>query len=431
MTVWFDITSLYYWNRPVTGVTRVELECARVLLESESHRVQFVQFESRNKAFIVCDSSALRSRLAHLDRLEGHSPGKFRLFLKRVLALLPDQTQTSLLKFLALPHLFWGRLWDLFQGDSLNAVSTSVFENGDCLITVGFNLASEQFKALAALRSRIDLRVVSCCHDLIPWVRPDLTLDRIRRPFLIYLDQLVEISDHVVCNSVCTARDLGRYLETKSYVPSISVIRLGSRMGQTPNPMPSMAITSILDQPFILFVSTIERRKNHQILLDAYRGLLSQGKTDLPMLVIVGMRGWGAEHFFEKLDADPDLARYVTLLHHVSDSDLSVLYQKTLFTVYPSLYEGWGLPVAESLAYAKFCIASDAASVPEVGGDLVRYCSPEDPAAWALAIHRFASHPEELLAKEEKIRKDYDPPEWRETVAQIMRVAMSSRGEMP
>jgi glycosyltransferase involved in cell wall biosynthesis len=70
------------------------------------------------------------------------------------------------------------------------------------------------------------------------------------------------------------------------------------------------------------------------------------------------MRGWGAERFFQKLEAEPDVARYVTLLHHVSDNDLAVLYQKSLFTLYPSLYEGWGLPVAESLAYGKVCIAS-------------------------------------------------------------------------
>ncbi len=424
MPVWFDVTSLFSWNRPVTGVTRVELECARGLLKSKDHKVRFVVFETRSKQFIACDQSALSDRIAYLDRLEGHPSGRLRTFLKALLAILPDRTQTFLLNVLGLPGRSFTYIRARLRGGPVTRHTGSVFQEGDCFVTVGFDLSSEQFKRLSVHRQRIQLRVVSCCHDLIPWVRPDLTLDRIARPFLRYLDQLVEISDHVVCNSTCTARDLGRYLQTKSHVPSLSVIRLGSRIGQTQLASPSMAITSIIDRPFILYVSTIERRKNHEILLDAYHGLLSQGVTQLPMMVLVGMRGWGAERFFQKLEAEPDVARYVTLLHHVSDNDLAVLYQKSLFTLYPSLYEGWGLPVAESLAYGKVCIASDAASVPEVGGDLVRYCSPEDASAWGLAIHDFVSHPERVAAKEKKIRKAYDPPEWSETVAQIMEVAI-------
>lgn len=313
----------------------------------------------------------------------------------------------------------------------LSAGSDSVFARGDGFITVGFDLASAQFKTLSLLRKRLDLRVMSCCHDLIPWVRPDLTLDRITGPFLQHLDELVETSDHVLCNSLCTAKDLRRYLETKSPSPAISVIRLGSRIGQKALALPSSVITSILDHPFILYVSTIERRKNHEILLDAYRELLDQGTTELPMLVLVGMRGWGAERFFKKLDADADVARFVKLLHHVGDNDLSVLYQKTLFTVYPSLYEGWGLPVAESLAYGKYCIASDAASIPEVGGKLIRYCSPGDAVAWAEAIHELATHPEKLSEAEAMIRLDYVPPEWCETVAQILRVSTRLNENVP
>jgi glycosyltransferase involved in cell wall biosynthesis len=87
------------------------------------------------------------------------------------------------------------------------------------------------------------------------------------------------------------------------------------------------------------------------------------------------------------------------------------------------------LPVAESLAYRKFCIASDAASVPEVGADLVRYCDPQDASAWGEAIFRFASHPEAIAAEEEKIRQGYHPPEWHDTVTQIMQaVGPSEKG---
>jgi glycosyltransferase involved in cell wall biosynthesis len=343
--------------------------------------------------------------------------------------MLPDRAQTSLLIALSVPGRLIEKLQGSFRPKSLARDSASVFKNGDCFVTVGFNLGAEQFNVLCAIRQRIDLRVISCCHDLIPWVRPDLTLDRITRPFLRYLGELIQTSDHIVCNSACTARDLRHYLGTEPSPPSISVIRLGSRIGQTQVATPSINISSILDRPFILYVSTIERRKNHEILLDAYRGLLNQGITDLPVLLLVGMRGWGAERFFQKLDADPEVAEYAKLLHHVGDNDLALLYQKALFTVYPSLYEGWGLPVAESLAYGKLCIATNAASVPEVGGDLIQYCSPEDASAWGAAIFRFASDPGAIAAEEEKIRQGYRPPEWHETVAQIMKAVLPSGKE--
>jgi len=429
LTVWFDVTSLYSWNRPVTGVTRMELECARIFLEIEPSPVQFVHLDSKTRCFKVCDPTELRERLAYLESLEGHPSGRLRPFLKRLLAMLPDRAQTSLLIAISAPGRLIEKLQSSFRPKPLAQGSVNVFQNGDCFVTVGFNLVAEQFNVLAAIRQQVDLRVVSCCHDLIPWVRPDLTLDRITRTFVRYLDELVRVSDHVLCISDCTAKDMERYLETKPNPPSISVIRLGSRMGLKQGVPASDAISSILGRPFILYVSTIERRKNHEILLDAYRWLLDEGVSDLPMLVLVGMRGWGAERFCQKLDADPDVARYVTLLHHVSDHDLSHLYQQTLFTVYPSLYEGWGLPVAESLAYGKFCIASNAASVPEVGANLVRYCDPQNASAWGEAIIRFASDPGAIADEEEKIRQGYRPPEWHETGAQIMHAVLASGKE--
>jgi glycosyltransferase involved in cell wall biosynthesis len=277
---------------------------------------------------------------------------------------------------------------------------------------------------VAQIRERVNLRVISCCYDLIPFVRPDLTLDRIIQPFTRYLDDLILISDHVVCISSCTAKDLSFYLGKKPRAPAVSIIKLGSRPGHAESVRPSALIAPILRESFVLFVSTIERRKNHEILLEAYSSLLSEGQLNLPVLVFVGMRGWGAERFFEKLAADPVTAGYVRLLHHVSDHDLSHLYRRSLFTVYPSLYEGWGLPVAESLAQGKFCIASQAASIPEVGGDLVEYCAPDDARAWGVAIYAFANDPQALMAREERILMEYHPPEWRDTVHQIMQVAL-------
>jgi glycosyltransferase involved in cell wall biosynthesis len=86
-----------------------------------------------------------------------------------------------------------------------------------------------------------------------------------------------------------------------------------------------------------------------------------------------------------------------------------------MFTVYPSLYEGWGLPVAESLTLGQFCIASSTSSLPEVGGDLIEYIDPWDVYKWAERIHWYATHPDELHQKKEAIRANYQPYQWQET----------------
>jgi hypothetical protein len=87
----------------------------------------------------------------------------------------------------------------------------------------------------------------------------------------------------------------------------------------------------------------------------------------------------------------------------------------TLFTVYSSLYEGWGLPVAESLALGKSCIASDASSLPEVGGDFPEYIDPTDVSAWADRLSFYIDNPDAVREREEKIRSEYVPPTREET----------------
>ncbi len=67
----------------------------------------------------------------------------------------------------------------------------------------------------------------------------------------------------------------------------------------------------------------------------------------------------------------------------IKDEELSLLYEKSYFTVYPSWYEGWGLPVAESLAHGKFCLAANGTSLREAGGEFAEYLDPYDIPAWS------------------------------------------------
>ncbi|MOA15507.1 D-inositol 3-phosphate glycosyltransferase [compost metagenome] len=197
------------------------------------------------------------------------------------------------------------------------------------------------------------------------------------------------------------------------------VIKLGGDILQQKSPVTSMEVLSLLQKKFILFVSTIERRKNHEVLYRAYTRLINKGVKDLPLLVFVGMPGWGVNDFLKDLELDPRVKEYIKVLSNVSDSDLVSLYRNCMFTLFPSLYEGWGLPVAESLAAGKYCLASNAASIPEVGGKLLDYIDPWDILSWESELEKYISDSEALRLKEQHIKCDYRIVPWAETARSV------------
>jgi glycosyltransferase involved in cell wall biosynthesis len=137
--------------------------------------------------------------------------------------------------------------------------------------------------------------------------------------------------------------------------------------------------------------------------------------ANLPKLVFAGREGWGVDALLDDLKHDPRVKGRIELLTEARDADLAWLYGNCLFTVYPSLYEGWGLPVAESLAAGKFCLASNAASIPEVGGALLEYLDPLDATLWADRLQFYVEHPESLARVEARIRETYVVTTWDDT----------------
>ncbi|SUB16009.1 glycosyltransferase, MSMEG_0565 family [Pantoea agglomerans] len=124
--------------------------------------------------------------------------------------------------------------------------------------------------------------------------------------------------------------------------------------------------------------------------------------------------------FITDLSLDPRIKGKIIQLNNISDPELTLLYKNAWFTLYPSLYEGWGLPVAESLAFGKYCLASSAASVPEVAGDLLDYIDPWDVLGWAEKIRYFIDNPDAIKQREKRIEAEYKSTKWSETAASVL-----------
>jgi len=242
---------------------------------------------------------------------------------------------------------------------------------------------------LQALKDRVGIRIIGCCHDLVPIKYPQYCIPYVAEQFPEYLLQLVRACDAIACVSECTLQDLRGEIENRNLPPPrLFTIRLGADLPAAAG-SPSELVSSLMERPYVLFVSTIERRKNHEVLYRAFHRLAEiHGRDKLPRMVFVGARGWGVSDLLNDIELDPITEGLIVQLHQVADHDLRVLYQKALFCVFPSLYEGWGLPVTEALGFGTPVVCSDRGPLPEVGGDLVEYLDPWDLPAWVRAIER-------------------------------------------
>src|SRR5262249_48461875 len=157
---------------------------------------------------------------------------------------------------------------------------------------------------------------------------------------------IVRLADIVIVTARQVAADVARYCEGHGLpVPAMQSFRLGCDLV-----LPAAAAGRLPDGltpgRYACFVSTIEPRKGHRLLLNIWRRLEAAG---IPQdagfkLVFVGRRGWLVDDLMSDLQADPSFGKSLLVLSGISDADLAALYRNAAFGLYPSLYEGYGLP---------------------------------------------------------------------------------------
>ncbi len=144
------------------------------------------------------------------------------------------------------------------------------------------------------------------------------------------------------------------------------------------------ALAGVAPGGFWLTVGTIEPRKNQRRLAQAYAGYLARGGAPMP-LVFAGGSGWLMEDFRRQL-VDLGIADRVLMAGYVTDDELIWLYRNCHANLYPSLFEGFGLPVLEGMQYGAPTLASSSTSIPEVAGVAAILVAPEDTEGWTRAM---------------------------------------------
>lgn len=463
--VWFNVTLSRNWERTAVGIVRTEVELARGL--AEAFGAAFRTCERSGNDFQEVDREEYFRRVATLETVGGASDPASGNLSTTTESWLPNPLDKksaikavgfgiwSLLPVYLRRFSFLGgslfirlvrnllakldhpsqRLRSIVSRRKIRAASRAsgnathnlrLFGEGDVFVSVGNDWDRDFDEAIFFARKTQGIRVVRMVYDMVPYLFPHWAVPSVPKRFVSHIINLSYAADLVLCISKNTEKDFLYALQMfGTPAPRTAVVKLGdnlpiekvrekARFGTLTGP-------TFIPSPFILYVSTIERRKNHEVLYRAYRRILSAKAGDKPPhLVLVGAEGWRVADFLCDLELDPLTRDFITWLPGVSDAVLHGLFESALFCVYPSLYEGWGLPISEALSHGKAIISSDAGALPEVGGDLVDYVDPWDTKGWGEAILKMANHPSALKRKERKIQASYVPNTWKGTARSVV-----------
>lgn len=401
--VYFDISDLIFYighHDNLTGIQRVQASIILALLniDLENITIHFLTYVNSQRAFYEIDQS-------------------FAVSLINDLSIASATRQVQFDKNAAR---------DGYIRDSVPLGEPTAKSNVVCVLGAAW-VNRDYFLRIRNLKRRHGFHFMYLIHDLIPVYARDTCDQGTAEIFTNFLIQSHGVTDSYLCVSENTKKDLLRYFEDLGlHIADPKVTQNGTLL-PPPTRAPKLGAIDLelATGNYILFVGTIEGRKNHMAAFRAFEKLLNE-RDNVPYLVCVGRLGWRAEEFLFACQDSEFLEGKIKILSDISDDELTALYQNCLLTIYPSLYEGWGLPVGESLGLGKICITSNVTSLPEVGGDFAHYIDPMQPGQLAQAISSYLDNPAAAGEAEARIRSNYHAIAWTDVASKIIQACVAT-----
>jgi glycosyltransferase involved in cell wall biosynthesis len=235
--------------------------------------------------------------------------------------------------------------------------------------------------------TRAGQKLVVTVHDVAFLFHPEVYPAKWRTMYRAALRRIERSADGILTVSRHTADDLVRRRHVDP--ARIHVVPLAASLPATPSDVEETLARLKVRRPYVLFVGTLEPRKNLVRLVRAYRRAVAAGAGHA--LVLAGPLGWGRHPLLTELEREGPGS--VILTGETRPEDLDALYRGADLFVYPSLYEGFGLPVLEAMSRGTPCVVSTASSLPEVAGEAAVPVDPRSTAGLAQAMQRVLGDP--------------------------------------
>ena len=235
-------------------------------------------------------------------------------------------------------------------------------------------------------------------YDIIPLMYPEFFFADARENFAHNLN-VFEKAEHVFSISETSRSDLVDALRISASRITAMMIDIDPVFTRMTDKQVKTVRNKYLRQTpsYIIMVATLEPRKNHARMIDAFAEIVKENNFECD-LVLVGKPGWGTDNLIEKINQH-HLERRIHLLNNVTNEELASLYSGALFSVYPSLYEGFGLPVLESMACGCAVITSNRSSMQEIAGEAALLVDPTSVASLVQSLYTMLTN--------EAVRKRY------------------------
>ncbi|OUC52672.1 hypothetical protein CA262_24225 [Sphingobium sp. GW456-12-10-14-TSB1] len=267
------------------------------------------------------------------------------------------------------------------------------------------------------IRSKRDgVRIGAYVYDIIPVTHPEFCDEALVTDFSMAICELCAVADFILTISDASRFALAEFIAKNGGRPiPMQTVPLAHHLTQSADDAVEWPeqLRQVKGKRYVLYVSTIEARKNHLYVVNVWRRLMAEG-VDVPDLVFVGRHGWKISGLMDVLKATNNLNGRLHIAHNLSDGELNAVYANCEFSVFTSFVEGWGLPVGESLLHGRPCIASDTSSIPEVGGDLVEYVDPFNLTQGIEIFRRMITDKGYRDARAKMIRDQFVPTTWQD-----------------
>ena len=255
--------------------------------------------------------------------------------------------------------------------------------------------------------SRSGVRPVYFVHDLIPITHPEFCRPGETEKHVTRMNTVLRTAAGVIGNSQATLDELAFFASEQGLPNPPSV---AAWLGTDTFALPSDA--ALTDRPTFVVLSTIEARKNHMMLLDVWSRLIDRLGDGAPRLLIIGQRGWEADDVFQRLDTDTKLRGHVIELNDCSDRDLARHMASARALLFPSLAEGYGLPLVEALGSGVPVIASDVPVFREIGDDIPKFVDATASSDWVADILDYAQDDSASRAAQIERMQGFRTPTW-------------------